>query len=266
MSQAVVDICDVSLSFLSSKGKREYIFKDFALKTNAGEFVCLLGPSGCGKSSLLGLVAGFVRPDKGQIIISGKKVCRPDINRTLVFQEYALFPWLNVIENVAFGLKYLIKDKQERYLMAARFLKMVGLLGYARNSVSQLSGGMKQRVALARALVVKPDLLLMDEPFGALDEQSRTGMQRQLVKIWQDLKHSIMFVTHSVDEALLLADRIIVMGRADKNSAVGTIKADLKINEKRPRDLSSQTMINYRAKVLDTLVDNRLDMIFDAGI
>ena len=226
----------VSLKFGS---KDNYIVKDINLEFKEGEFVCLLGPSGCGKSSLLSMVAGFNRASSGKILVNGEEVKRPSLNRTLVFQEYALFPWLNVIQNVAFGLKKIITNRDERYLIASRYLKMVGLLNNARDKISELSGGMKQRVAIARALAVKPELLLMDEPFGALDDKTRLDMQSLLVDIWQDLKPSVIFVTHSIDEALLLADRIIVMDRNDDSDGVsGSIKADMRIDKSRPRRLS----------------------------
>lgn len=227
----------VSLKFNS---KNTFVVKDIDLKIEDGEFICLLGPSGCGKSSLLSMLAGFNKPSDGKIIVDGEEIKRPDLNRTLVFQEYALFPWLNVIENVAFGLKKIIDSRDERYLLASRYLKMVGLLNNARDRIHDLSGGMKQRVAIARALAVKPSLLLMDEPFGALDDKTRTDMQSLLVEIYQDLKPSVVFVTHSIDEALLLADRIIVMDSNDLDPNVkGSIKAVIKITDARPRSLSN---------------------------
>lgn len=225
----------VSLKFNS---KNTFVVKDIDLEIQDGEFVCLLGPSGCGKSSLLSMLAGFNKPSSGRIIVDSKEISRPDLNRTLVFQEYALFPWLNVIQNVAFGLKKTIDNRDERYLLASRYLKMVGLLNHARDRISDLSGGMKQRVAIARALAVKPSLLLMDEPFGALDDKTRTDMQELLIEICHDLKPSVVFVTHSIDEALLLADRIIVMDTNNDPNVVGSIKADIKITDTRPRRLS----------------------------
>ena len=252
-----VSIEQVSLRFSKAKGGEEYVLKDFSLTIHDGELTCLLGPSGCGKSSLLGLIAGFVRPSHGKILVRDKKIHRPDINRTLVFQEYALFPWLNVIDNVSFGLRYSIQDKQERYMAAARYLKMVGLLEHARSSISQLSGGMKQRVALARALAVKPDLLLMDEPFGALDDHTRGSMQKELIRIRENLKPSVIFVTHSVDEALILADRIIIMARDKTQSEKGgVIKADIRIASARPRDLASQEMLKLRRQIQEALFSN----------
>ncbi len=146
----MIEIKNISLKYPSAENKSQLVLKDLSLTIKSGEFVCLLGHSGCGKSSLLGLLAGFVQCSQGEIVMDGKKILRHEINRTLVFQEYALFPWLNVIENVAFGLKYKIKNKEERFMLAARYLKMVGLLDHARDKVAELSGGMKQRVAIAR--------------------------------------------------------------------------------------------------------------------
>jgi NitT/TauT family transport system ATP-binding protein len=226
---------NVSLKFPE---KNIFVVKDINLQIAKGEFICLLGPSGCGKSSLLSMLAGFNQASQGHILMNHNLVNKPDLNRTLVFQEYALFPWLNVIQNVAFGLKNIIRNRDERYLIASRYLKMVGLLNYARSQVSELSGGMKQRVAIARALAVKPELLLMDEPFGALDDKTRLDMQSLLIEIWQDLKPSVVFVTHSVDEALLLADRIIVMDTNEQDAnVIGSIKTEIKINSPRPRNL-----------------------------
>lgn len=249
-----LEINNLSLKYSAAKNPHDYVLKDLDLEIKNGEFTCLLGPSGCGKSSLLGLIAGFVKPCQGEILVNGKKIMRPDINRTLIFQEYALFPWLNVIENVAFGLKYTISDKEERYMVASRYLKMVGLIDHAKDRIGQLSGGMKQRVAIARALAVRPDLLLMDEPFGALDDKTRAEMQEQIISIWQDLKPSIVFVTHSVDEALLLADRILVMNKTkdnDESSHLGEIKADIYVDLERPRTLNKLNF--YRNQIIEAL-------------
>lgn len=242
-----VIIDKVSLKYPHSNGKDEYLLKNFSLEIEEGDFTCLLGPSGCGKSSLLGMIAGFVKGNSGKILVGDKKVTRPDLSRTLVFQEYALFPWLNVIENVAFGLKYKIKDKAERLLIASRYLELVGLIKNAKSKISELSGGMKQRVALARALAVKPDLLLMDEPFGALDDRSRSIMHSEIVKIWSKHKQGVVFVTHSVDEALLLSDRIVVMGKDENESSL--VKADLAIKLPRPRDLACPELNKYRSQI-----------------
>lgn len=271
-----VSLENISISYKNSSGFVEPIFKDFSLKINQGEFVCFLGPSGCGKSTLLGLIAGFVKTQSGQVLVKDKPVSRPDINRTLVFQEYGLFPWLNVIDNVCFGLKNIISDKQERYLLAARYLKIVGLLKQARHNVSELSGGMKQRVALARALVVKPDLLLMDEPFAALDAQTRETMRHELIRIWSeinssnldcgDLKQSVIFVTHSVDEALTLADRVVVIAKQDDKLA--DIVADIKIDLARPRLLAASDVNKYRLEITEALTGSKREegFVYDVGL
>lgn len=265
----MIDIEKLSLKYPGSKNDH-FVLKDLNLKIEKGEFVCLLGPSGCGKSTLLGLMAGFVKPTHGKVSVKGWKVTRPDIDRTLVFQEYALFPWLNVIENVAFGLKYQIKNSEERYLTASRYLKMVGLIDHAKDKINDLSGGMKQRVAIARALAVKPDVLLMDEPFGALDDKTRSDMQREIINIWQELKMTVVFVTHSIDEALLLADRIIVMNKTklddDSSEPQGEIKADIRINNLRPRTLDA--MNEARNQIIDVIYGSKDEGLetFDAMI
>ncbi len=258
-----IEFKKVSLVYPGSSSKKNLILEDFSLEIKHGEFVCLVGPSGCGKSSVLGLAAGFVKAIKGEVISAGTKVSRPDISRTLVFQDYALFPWLNVIENVAFGLKHQIKDKDERFLRASRYLKMVGLLDNAKDKINNLSGGMKQRVAIARAIAPRPQYLLMDEPFGALDEKTRHTMQLELVSLWQELGTSIVFVTHSIDEALVLADRIIVMNKS-KDKTSGSIVADIKIDKLRPRELTK--LSEYREKIVNALYQNQEAQSFDAVI
>lgn len=253
-----VEIKNLSIAYENTKGVTEEVLKDLNLSIDDGDFVCLLGPSGCGKSTLLGLIAGFVKAQSGEIKVNGKPVTRPEIDRTLVFQEYALFPWLSVIDNVAFGLQKMIKDPQARQKLAARYLKMVGLIKSAKQKPHELSGGMKQRVALARALVVKPDLLLMDEPFGALDSQTRESMQKELIRIWNEVneeisadgkakKQSVIFVTHSVDEALILADRVIVMDK-DSGSTVGGVRADIRIKESR-EERANGVLDSYKEEI-----------------
>lgn len=265
----MISIKNISLKYPGAKNSY-YVLKDLSLEINQGEFVCLLGPSGCGKSSLLGLLAGFVKTTQGEVLVNKKKVTRPDMHRTLVFQEYALFPWLNVIQNIAFGLKYQIEDREERYLVASRYLRMVGLLEHAKDKINDLSGGMKQRVAIARALAVKPDVLLMDEPFGALDDKTRSDMQRELINIWQELKTTVVFVTHSIDEALILADRVIVMNKTqqqrDSLEPQGEIKADIRIIQPRPRSLSN--LNEQRNRIVDVIYGSQASSTesFDAMI
>lgn len=264
----VLDIQNVSIKY---PGSSDYILRDINLKIEEGEFVCLLGPSGCGKSSLLGAIAGFIQPNQGKVLHRGELVRRPDLSRTLVFQEYALFPWLNVLENVAFGLKFLVKNQKERLEIASEYLRKVGLIEHAQDSIFQLSGGMKQRVALARALAPKPDILLMDEPFGALDDRTRSDMQNQLISIYTDLKPAVIFVTHSVDEALKLADRIVIIAKTDtlsnhqSSNMGGEIKADIIIPNSRPRNLLD--LQDYRNIAMDAIyARSESGIAFDAMI
>ena len=175
------------------------------------ELVCVIGPSGCGKSTLLRIIAGFEKADSGNLILDGKPITGPGIDRGIVFQEYALFPWMNVIENAEFGLKMKGVQKSERRQIAKRYLEMVGLGRFSEAATYNLSGGMKQRVAIVRALVNDPEILLMDEPFGALDALTREEMEVELVKIWKKTKKTIIFVTHDVEEAVFLASKLVVL-------------------------------------------------------
>ncbi len=204
---------------------------DVSLSVAPGEFVCLLGPSGCGKSTLLGAVAGYVDPAEGRIRLDGAPVSGPGPDRGMVFQQYSLFPWKTVLENVAFGPRMSGRSRGEARALAARFLDMVGLSAHARRYPAELSGGMQQRVSIARALANCPAVLLMDEPFGALDAQTRAMMQEALLRLWAQTGTTILFVTHDIDEAIFLADRVVVMG-----TAPGRIIADLTVDLARPRD------------------------------
>ncbi|RKP55990.1 ABC transporter ATP-binding protein [Pararobbsia silviterrae] len=201
-----------------------------------GEFVCVLGPSGCGKSTLLGAIAGHIRPAAGEIAIDGVRVEQPHPERGLVFQQHTLFPWKRVIDNVAFGLKMKHVGARDRHREAAALLDLVGLTGFESHYPAQLSGGMQQRVEIARVLVNQPRILLMDEPFGALDAQTRRKMQLLLLDIWSKIRTTVVFVTHDVDEALLLGDRIVVLSQRPAR-----IVADFKVPLARPRDEASTT-------------------------
>ncbi|WP_109121330.1 ABC transporter ATP-binding protein [Azospirillum sp. TSO22-1] len=201
-----------------------------SLTVEPGEFVCLLGPSGCGKSTLLNAVAGYVEPSEGRIRLDGAPVAGPGPDRGMVFQQYSLFPWKSVLENVAFGPRMSGHGRAEARLLAGQFLDMVGLSGHARRYPAELSGGMQQRVSIARALANYPAVLLMDEPFGALDAQTRAMMQEALLSLWGQTGTTVLFVTHDIDEALFLADRVVVMG-----TAPGRIVADLPVALPRPR-------------------------------
>lgn len=198
--------------FFTLAGQEAWVLRGLDLEVAPGELICILGPSGCGKSTLLKIIAGFLAPSSGQVLVHGLPVVRPGADRCVVFQEDALFPWLTVAENIALGLKGRL-PRPEREKEVERFLAMVGLSPYRGYLPRQLSGGMKQRVALARVLVLKPQLLLMDEPFGALDAQTREEMQKLLLGVWRELGHTILFVTHDISEAIVLADRIVVLDK-----------------------------------------------------
>lgn len=207
---------------------------DFAIAP--GEFVCILGPSGCGKSTLLGALAGHLTPADGQLLVDGQAVAGPSPQRGMVFQHHTLLPWLRVLDNVAFGLKMQGLGKAERRHQAAEMLQLVGLGDFAQRWPSQLSGGMQQRAEIARVLINRPRLLLMDEPFGALDAQTRARMQELLLDIWARIRTTVVFVTHDIDEALFLADRLLVM-----SPRPGRFIEDLRLDFARPRRASLLT-------------------------
>jgi len=203
---------------------------DFSLVVRPGEFVCLLGPSGCGKSTVLNSVAGFLSATSGQILVDGKKVNGPGPDRGMVFQHHSLFPWKTVLDNVAFGPRMQGAPRQQARELAREYLDLVGLGSSAHRYPITLSGGMQQRVGIARALVNHPSVLLMDEPFGALDAQTRSIMQESLLKLWGRIGNTVLFVTHDVDEALTLADRVVVI-----SAQPGRVLLDLTLDLPRPR-------------------------------
>ena len=204
----------------------------------AGSFTCLLGPSGCGKSTLLNMIAGFLTPSAGTILVDGRIVTGAGADRGMVFQEYALFPWRTVIEDVRFGPMIRRLPAAEQLALAHRYLAMVGLSNHADAYPYQLSGGMKQRVAIARALVNDPSVLLMDEPFGALDAQTRETLQEELLAIWQQDRKTVVFVTHSINEALFLADRVVIMA-----TRPGSIRETVDVTIPHPRDRSGDAFV-----------------------
>ena len=208
--------------------------KDIDLTIQPGEFVCLLGPSGCGKSTLLNAVAGFQPPSAGEIIINRRSIVAPGPDRGMVFQEYALFPWMTVAQNIAFGLEIQKKDKAEIELTVNQLLDLLHLKDFRDRFPKDLSGGMRQRVAIARVLALDSPIMLMDEPFGALDALTRRNLQDELLRIWNQLGKTILFVTHSIEESIYLADRIVVM-----TYRPGTVKRDQYVDMPRPRDPSS---------------------------
>jgi NitT/TauT family transport system ATP-binding protein len=226
---------------------------DVSLTVNEGEFVALLGPSGCGKSTLLNLLAGFEKVTEGGLLFDGKPVTRPGPDRGVVFQEAALFPWLNVWENVIFGPRVQGLTRPEYEVRAQKLLAQVGLASFADALPVQLSGGMRQRVGIARVLTMNPRALLMDEPFGALDAQTRLSMQQLLLDVWQSLGTTVLFVTHDIDEAVLLSDRICVM-----SARPGRIVRTIPIKLPRPRSIASLTSAEFAAYKAQIMADIKI--------
>jgi NitT/TauT family transport system ATP-binding protein len=207
-----------------------------------GEFVTILGPSGCGKSTILRVVAGLEEPSSGHVYLDGKEIKGPGPDRGMVFQSYTLYPWLTVEENITFGLQLKGISKRERKEVAAHYLELIGLKGFEKHYPIQLSGGMKQRVAIARALANDPEILLMDEPFGALDAQTRAIMQEILLKVWEESKKTILFITHDVEESIFLGDSIYVM-----TARPGRLKKQIKVPLPRPRDYHAKNSPEFAA-------------------
>jgi NitT/TauT family transport system ATP-binding protein len=224
-----------------AEGREVVALADFDLAIPEREFLTILGPSGCGKSTLLNIVAGFEPPTAGEARLDGQTIRGPSIDRGVVFQEYALFPWLTVQQNVEYGLREQRLPGAEVARRSAHYLHLVGLEGAERRYPHELSGGMKQRVALIRVLANDPKILLMDEPFAAVDAQTRTLLQRELHRLWEETHKTVLFVTHSVDEALYLGDRVVVM-----TARPGRIKAVLTVDLPRPRDPTSDAFNVYR--------------------
>jgi NitT/TauT family transport system ATP-binding protein len=248
-----LQIADVTLRFTPRKGKPVTALDGISLEVADNEFSVIVGPSGCGKSSLLRLVAGLARPTEGWIRLSGKPITAPGSDRGMVFQSYTLFPWLTVQKNVEFGLELRGLPSAERLQIARRFIAEVGLEGFETAYPRQLSGGMMQRVALARALANDPEILLMDEPFGALDSQTRSLMQELLLKIWEHSKKTVLFITHDIDEAILLGDRVYVM-----TARPGRIKETIEIEIPRPRTVdatTSEPFIRLKRRIMSLIHD-----------
>lgn len=222
---------NITLSFRPKNRGSVTALKDFSLEVGRGEFVSIVGPSGCGKSSFLNILLGLIKPDSGEIHLNGIRITGPGQERAMVFQEFGLLPWRTVTANVELGLELKGVPAAQRAERATELIKLVGLKDFASHYPHELSGGMKQRVGLARALATEPEVLLMDEPFAALDAQTRDLMQMELLQIWEHTKKTVLFVTHSIEEAAYLSDRVIVM-----TARPGRTKDTLKIDLPRPRD------------------------------
>jgi ABC-type nitrate/sulfonate/bicarbonate transport system ATPase subunit len=243
--RAKLAIRDLSKTF---RGDRDdvRVLEDMDLDVHEGEFVCILGPSGCGKSTLLNIVAGFLPPTAGTVRIDGEDVRGPDPRRIFVFQERGVFPWLTVEGNIGFGLGRLSRQERERHI--AHYVQLVGLNGFEMVYPHELSGGMKQRVEVARALAVDPDMLYLDEPFGALDSITRLVMRGELLRIWQAEKKTILFVTHDIEESVQLADRVVIL-----SARPARIRRIVEIDLPHPRDLSSRRYLELRDGIFEEI-------------
>jgi NitT/TauT family transport system ATP-binding protein len=239
-----LQIRNVRKVWQGARGLTVEAIRDVSLRVSSGEFVAILGPSGCGKSTLLELCAGLEPASGGEILIGAERVAGPNPKAVMVFQEHSLFPWLDVEKNVAFGLQMRGTGLDERWRRGREVLERVKLVRFAKHYPHQLSGGMKQRVAIARALVGNPEFILMDEPFAALDFQTRVLMQQFLLEVWAGFKSTILFVTHHIDEAILLADRVVVM-----SAAPGRVLEEVTIGLPRPRSMTDPDFNGYRVRL-----------------
>lgn len=253
ISKASIIIEDVSKSFFRGGNDSIHALDRVSFNILDGEFFSLLGASGCGKSTLLYIIDGLISPTSGKVIINGKINPKPARDRGMVFQEYALFPWRTVLKNVEYGLELQGLGKKKREEVARQYIKLVGLEKFCDLLPKELSGGMRQRVAIARTLCYEPDIILMDEPFGSLDAMTREQLQEELLTIFQKTRKTILFVTHSIDEAVFLSDRVAVM-----NSRPGRINEIIEISIERPRDRTSETFQKYRRIIKDILKEEQL--------
>ena len=243
----IIKVCDLSMSFSVKKpGGQIDVLSSISLDVQRGEFVCIVGPSGCGKSTLLNVIAGFIKPTAGSILVQGSPVTGPDPKRIFVFQENGVFPWLTVAQNVSFGLAR--KAEEERQKIVQHYVQMVGLTGFEKAYPRELSGGMRQRVEIARALAANPEIIYMDEPFGALDFMTRLKMRADLTRIWQEERKTVLFVTHDIEEAVQLADRVVIM-----SARPATIQTEVMVDLPRPRDLDSPGYLRVRDEIFHTM-------------
>ncbi len=259
-----VGLSDICLSYRTQSGERLLALDHINLQVKAGEFLCIVGPSGCGKSTLLHLIAGLHQQTSGQVLIDGKQVQGPGTDRILIFQELGLFPWLTVGQNVEFGMKMKGVAKAEREEKTRYYLRLVHLSQFKDSYTHQLSGGMRQRVALARALATEPDVLLMDEPFAALDAQTRDLLHDELERIWAETGRTIIFVTHNVREAIRLGDRVVLL-----TFRPGRVKREFPVDLSRPRVLEDLAVARAAAEILGELreeINRSLEVEYNLGV
>jgi len=242
-----LDLRGVDKTFHTASGEFRAL-RDLHFHAASGEFICLLGPSGCGKTTALNIIAGLEKADRGEVLIDGQPVAGPGPDRVVIFQEAALFPWLTVRDNVAFGLAARGMPRAERHRLAEAQLEMVNLTEFAGASVHELSGGMKQRVAIARALALHPQVLLMDEPFAALDAQTREALHLELQTLWAETHKTIVFVTHNVREALVLGDRVLLL-----SARPGHVKGEFRCDLPHPRSMESHMLVDLAQAILADL-------------
>lgn len=240
-----VNLKQVNKSYQKGKDDSLNVLDNVSFNIAEGEFVSLIGPSGCGKSTILKLIAGLDSPTSGEVLMNDNKIKGPGTDRVVVFQEGGLFPWMTVLENVTYGLLRKKMSKKEAEDKAMDGLKMVHLANFTQSYPHELSGGMKQRVAIARALVMDPDVLLMDEPFAALDEQTRLVLHKELQKIWQETGKTILFITHNIREALTLSDRVLLM-----STRPGAVKREFTVQAARPRDPADSNIVDLERRVM----------------
>jgi len=245
---ASLKIEGISKIFVSQQGKVVHALAPTTLAVSTGEFVCFLGPSGCGKSTLLSLIAGLEQPSSGQIKFGQQPIQGTNTDRVLLFQDGALFPWLDVQGNIEFGLRQIGKSKEERAEIAHKWLERMNLIGFEHHNIHQLSGGMRQRVAIARAFAINPAMLLMDEPFAALDAMTRDRLHHELEHLWASTRKTVIFVTHNVREAVALGDRVMVF-----SPRPGRIVAEFKVDLPRPRSLENVALVEKTAEIMAVL-------------
>ena len=248
MIEMLASLRNVSKVFTNPRtGKGLVALNDVTMEVNEGDLLCLIGPSGCGKSTTLNLLAGFELPTVGEVIFKDQAIASPSPERGVVFQESSLYPWMTVQQNVAFSLRENV-NKKGKEALAMKYLDLVGLSDFAQSRPNELSGGMKQRVAIARTLAMDPDLLLMDEPFGSLDEQTRRKLDSEVLRLWKSEGKTVVFVTHSIEEALILGTRVVLM-----SASPGRINKEWKVDIPWPRDPLSSEMVRLKAEIIRRL-------------